>query len=654
LAQLFPSFEVINNLKVKPTEGESHLLKFLNQNLDDNYEIYFQPQINGDNPDIVMMRRNTGVMIIEVKDWNLNHYHLNEKKNWVLNSNGTILKSPLSQVLSYKNNLYELHIDDLYKKFIFNPKLFSVCSLCVYFHSSYQNEIDNFIKNNFEKEKKYLKWLNYFEIIGTDSLKKENFELILKKKWMDRKSNFFDDELYESFKRYLKPTNHTIEQGVPIEYNKEQLDLINSNLKEQKIKGIAGSGKTMVLAKRAVRAHVETGENVLVLCYNIALRNYLHDKISEIRENFDWGKFQINNFHDFISQQMNNYNIPISIPEDFSSWDKDRRESFFDSFFSNSNLFEIAKDQIKKYSSIFIDETQDFKIEWLNILKKYFLLENGNYVLFADEKQNVYNNPLETDKSDDNDRKTKTNVKGRWNESLKKSYRLSKKISDLANKFQNDIFKTKYYHDNIEIQQHSLFGSETIKYYNIENNSSPESITNIILSEIRNLGIHSNDVCILSFKIDEVVEVDYQLRTKSHEKTKTTVETREAKEKITDQIKSEIKKELYEKFPDISESDLLSKIKEKSKIKIERELEKIRKNKRFQFRMNPGMMKLSTIHSFKGWEINTLFLIIEKESQFLTEELIYTGLTRCRKNLIILNLGNKLYDDFFGKLNLND
>jgi hypothetical protein len=59
-------------------------------------------------------------------------------------------------------------------------------------------------------------------------------------------------------------------------------------------------------------------------------------------------------------------------------------------------------------------------------------------------------------------------------------------------------------------------------------------------------------------------------------------------------------------------------------------------------------LKLSTIHSFKGWEANTLFLILEPryesgEFKLSFDELIYTGLTRSKLNLIILNYGNGDY-----------
>ena len=67
--------------------------------------------------------------------------------------------------------------------------------------------------------------------------------------------------------------------------------------------------------------------------------------------------------------------------------------------------------------------------------------------------------------------------------------------------------------------------------------------------------------------------------------------------------------------------------------------------------MNSGTIKLSTVHSFKGWESELLFLIIEPKYHSNTEfersfdEIIYTGITRCRSNLIILNYGNADYHE---------
>ena len=66
MAKVFPTYEIIKTLKVPPTTGELKLIDFLIENLNDEYEIYFQPFLNGDCPDIVLMRKCGGLLIIEV------------------------------------------------------------------------------------------------------------------------------------------------------------------------------------------------------------------------------------------------------------------------------------------------------------------------------------------------------------------------------------------------------------------------------------------------------------------------------------------------------------------------------------------------------------------------------------------------------------
>lgn len=55
MAQFFPSLDTIRQFKVQPTEGERALLLFLEKVLDDNFEVYFKPFINGDRPDLISL-----------------------------------------------------------------------------------------------------------------------------------------------------------------------------------------------------------------------------------------------------------------------------------------------------------------------------------------------------------------------------------------------------------------------------------------------------------------------------------------------------------------------------------------------------------------------------------------------------------------------
>ena len=152
MAQFIPSLEKIAQFTVQPTEGEWALLRFLERTLDDSFEVYFNPFLNGDRPDVVIMRRGGGVMIIEVKDWDLDLYTLDEKKHWHLAhpkneaEARAYIKSPIDQAVQYKENLYYLHVENLLAENIKNPYMWGVVISGVYFHcASHRKVIDKIV-----------------------------------------------------------------------------------------------------------------------------------------------------------------------------------------------------------------------------------------------------------------------------------------------------------------------------------------------------------------------------------------------------------------------------------------------------------------------------------------------------------------------------
>ena len=169
MATLIPSYEKILTMKVKPEEGELHLLKFLDKELDNSFEVYFNPYMNGDRPDIVIMRKGYGVMIIEVKDYYLDAYELDERKNWKVKNQSFKIKSPISQALKYKDNLFELHIENLLEKKIKDIRHFNIVSSSIYFHNANSSQINDFLIEPFEHDKRYLTFLKYnIDLIGKD------------------------------------------------------------------------------------------------------------------------------------------------------------------------------------------------------------------------------------------------------------------------------------------------------------------------------------------------------------------------------------------------------------------------------------------------------------------------------------------------------
>ena len=89
-------------------------------------------------------------------------------------------------------------------------------------------------------------------------------------------------------------------------------------------------------------------------------------------------------------------------------------------------------------------------------------------------------------------------------------------------------------------------------------------------------------------------------------------------------------------------------------------MKEIRRAAKTHFTTDSDSIKLSTIHSFKGWESESVILLLQPEMKINesydgyciqerenTPALIYTALTRAKCNLFILNLGNEKYHSFF-------
>lgn len=135
MAQFHPFISDILNFS-QTNKREIALLRFLEANLDNSYEVYFNPYLNGDRPDIIILRKGYGALIIEVKDWNLESYFIDKNKKWRALYQNTLVKSPINQVYRYKQNLFELHIDNLLNLKIKNIKYFNIIKCAIYFHKA--------------------------------------------------------------------------------------------------------------------------------------------------------------------------------------------------------------------------------------------------------------------------------------------------------------------------------------------------------------------------------------------------------------------------------------------------------------------------------------------------------------------------------------
>ena len=334
--------------------------------------MYIDAVVNEVAVDFIIVRPNKGILLINMFEERLESCTLSEDKKEIENSDCRY-KNPIDLIslcqTSIKDGIEELLIGTIEDK-----HNFSIIKKMVIFS---ENSIEQ-IKAFFDYSSNIV---NYTYIFGKEFIKNKTVSLHL----YDTinflyNTNLFDDVIKHKLAKIISPSWHSYQEGqIGIQPIGTQRKLSESSTTQQKISGVAGSGKTQVLAFRAINAMKRTGGNVLVLTYNITLANYLKNRLSEIREDFSWEQIDIYPYHKFFRIRAAECHLHVN----------------FDSY-EDCDFFCKAREH-KKYSAIFIDEVQDYTTEWIRIVMQNFLLEqNGELVVFGDPKQNIYNRPLDT------------------------------------------------------------------------------------------------------------------------------------------------------------------------------------------------------------------------------------------------------------------
>ena len=617
MAVIFPELENIQRLKVPPTEGEWTLVNYLKEHLDDTYEVFFNPYLDGDRPDIIILKEDCGAFIIEVKDWNLKNFKVSEANKWEVSdgTNSSKKSSPQQQAFRYKKN----------------PNFFNLVHPFVYFHGSNRTDIETLyypaeqslkdqqdsLRQSYQQKKVVYDWYENKRLtldrrkrniqrdksisIGSDQLAK-----LIKKIKQNSKHVLFDEEVYRDFKRRLSPPSHTLNQGMPISFDVKQLPLTQSSAEKRKITGVAGCGKTSILSKRAINAFERHHSPTLILTFNITLKNYIRDKISDLQGSRDFSHFEISNYHQFFTAQLNNNGMDIS--ELINRYGLEKLYST-DVFQGNG----------VKYQTVLIDEIQDYQPEWVKIIRDNFLSEDGEMILFGDESQNIYQR--EVGRSP-----VIAQGFGRWIK-IKRSYRtdFNSPLNQLFKDFQLQFLVEKYADTEVFDIDPAQIGMSfsLLKYEPVSDDGWKESIFTSVQSYIKSYDLHPNDVVILSSKISIVRQLN-ALWSKN-EKTHCMFETYEELAACTNKDINVLKS--------LDEEALSTLIKNNKE-----DIERVRRAKKNHFYANSGLIKLSTIHSFKGLESKTVFYIMSEEDD---PEVVYTSLTRSSENLVIFDRGNK-------------
>lgn len=552
--------------------------------LKDDDSIFIRPHISTDVPDIVVVRPKVGVLFLDV---------CSDIQN---------KEAEFERVNVYRWNIYNIHLKDVFGKSLTDKRYMFLIKQAIYFPTVTK-------ASTVEEDNKYVACVLKGDL--TDDAFWDKVDMV-------RQRGVFGDTLYKNFIKLIVGSGwHSYKDGdeniVP---TKRQKELSRSGIKtqkgysNQKIRGVAGSGKTQVLAWRAVNAQVRTGGRVLILTFNITLRNYIKYRMGQVAADFSWGQFEITNYHQFFKSQANNHHLKPQL----SDWD-------------NPLYFESCKKITERYDAILFDEAQDYKYEWFSLVKNYFLSEGGEMVVFGDGRQNIYN------RQQDEKHMPRTPLEGPWsqiNEERRITFRIENpNLVRLASDFQEQFFD---YSEPLEPQQALPFETFYIKYWNVGRNASTETLYEGIKFILENHdGLNKRGITVLSQACNVLRNVEEYYSRNGGGIPITTFEEKREYEVIMRESK----------WP-------------------KRDIDNIRRVNKIHFTMDDDNIKMATIHSFKGWESPTVILLLQPEGsidddvynvieQENSPALIYTAITRARRNLFIINIGNEKYHDFFTK-----
>lgn len=584
-----PPREDLTKLRQPLEPGEWQVFEFFDRNLDAGWEIYIQPHMNGLRPDFVLLHPKVGMAVFEVKNWDLDAMRYFFEKNEsgypslkAINAEGKVFslkrENPVDKVNRYRQELYELYCPRLEKK-----NRSALITAGVIFPSANGDRVRTLLAPSLEYHRAD-KWFQYNPVGGMDDLAANNLDKIFpegKRKY----SQLMTETLADDLRYWLREPDFAAAQRQPLQLDANQKRLATSRTQTgyRRIRGAAGSGKSLVLAARAAEL-ASQGKSVLVVTYNITLLHYLMDvavrwprESGNTRKDVTWL-----NFHSWCRRAC----VEAGAEEEYKQlWEAGHHEAVLSESLPQlvSRLLDEDEHQrIQRYDAILVDEGQDFLPLWWNVLRRVGK-EGSEYVLVADATQDIYQTAAAwTDEAMDG-----AGFRGLWAE-LPVSYRMPELALNKARDFATAFLPPESTNLPVRLQEAMDLEPCELRWVQVDEPSADAICCNEMLRffQQQNAGnIAVADVTFLCSKKD----FGYEVVKKIGQKGIRAVHTYDADDKES-------------------------------------------RRQKVGFYMGDARVKATTLHSFKGWEAKLLVIYIEAGISEKSQALIYTGLTRLKRS----------------------
>lgn len=576
--------------------------------LDDSWDIYVQPFLNGLQPDIIIFSESAGMGIFEVKDWHLSYYRPKAGGCWDVRDRRqggwqvSKVRCPIEQVKHYKDSIIKYELPELEAEKSLDKDIYGLVAPFVYFHC--HSTADAQLRTRSVAD-------DYITVLGHDALGPETLRYHLNKRYLRPGSKFSIFMRRSQLKNRLRNALDYPEHGrldvsdILFQLSPDQKRLLSNAPGKRRVIGAAGSGKTLMLVRKAVNAAL-SNQKVLILCFNITMVNYLDDIVRQLvrHKNADTTRILVRHFHrvfDYPIEKDNRSGIPYT--QLCLEW-------------ASKPLEEVLKDQecmdLKPFDIILIDEGQDFSREWIERIYQLGHADLGGdddrtHIMFVeDDRQNIYG-------VDTAARRVVPGILGRPNE-MKRSFRINQEVAALANElaaWSNRTFDSADVVTMITSPGGQLRFQRPIWYQ-----GSAEQMMATLHEHVR-AEIDDNRSGALSDLVILVCTVEDGW-------------------KVTDSLRA-LDLPYITNFETQEEYNTLAKRHSNEKLQMERD--SLRRGRKKAFRMQTGRIKVCTIHSFKGWELKRVLVYfrLDESQQKQAVPLLYTAMTRSQDAVVIFN-----------------